>query len=91
MNVDLGALGSYLHHTLLSVGVDAVLPSTRGMALLSTAVAMRAALSLLTIVTLRRRPPPTLGPPCQPLMVWIVIYLNHLWIVTIQMTPWINS
>ena len=31
----------------------------RGMALLSTAVAMRAALSLLTIVTLRRRPPPT--------------------------------
>ena len=38
MNVDSGALGSYLHHTLLSVGVDAVLPSTQrhGFALYSS-------------------------------------------------------
>ena len=61
-----------------------------GMALLSTAVVARAALSLLATMTL---PPPAqiLAPPCQLLMVWIVIYLNLLWIVTIQMTPWINS
>ena len=38
MNVHSGALGSYLHHTLLSVGVDAVLLSTQrhGFALYSS-------------------------------------------------------
>ncbi len=38
MDVDLGASGSYLHHTLLSGGMDAVLPSTQwhGFALYSS-------------------------------------------------------